>query len=59
VWRGVPFYVGPRCMECAGTGFHGRTAIHELPGLTDHIQVLILERGDPPGGARRESTVPA
>jgi type IV pilus assembly protein PilB len=43
-WRGVPFYEGPGCMECAGTGFHGRTAIHELLDLTDHIRELILER---------------
>jgi type IV pilus assembly protein PilB len=43
-WRSVPFYEGPGCMECAGTGFHGRTAIHELLDLTDHIRELILER---------------
>jgi type IV pilus assembly protein PilB len=43
-WRGVPFYEGPGCMECAGTGFHGRTAIHELLDLTDHIREMILER---------------
>jgi type IV pilus assembly protein PilB len=43
-WREVPFYEGPGCMECAGTGFHGRTAIHELLDLTDHIRELILER---------------
>jgi type IV pilus assembly protein PilB len=43
-WRGIPFYEGPGCMECGGTGFHGRTAIHELLDLTDHIRELILER---------------
>jgi len=43
-WRGVPFYEGPGCIECGGTGFHGRTAIHELLDLTDHIRELILER---------------
>ena len=43
-WRDIPFYEGPGCMECAGTGFHGRTAIHELLDLTDHIRELILER---------------
>ncbi len=31
-------------MECAGTGFRGRTAIHELLDLTDRIRELILER---------------
>jgi len=43
-WQGVPFYEGPGCMECAGTGFHGRTAIHELLDLTERIRELILER---------------
>jgi type II secretory ATPase GspE/PulE/Tfp pilus assembly ATPase PilB-like protein len=43
-WRSVPFYEGPGCIECGGTGFHGRTAIHELLDLTDRIRELILER---------------
>jgi len=43
-WRQIPFYEGPGCIECAGTGFHGRTAIHELLDLTDHIRELILAR---------------
>jgi type IV pilus assembly protein PilB len=43
-WQSVPFYDGAGCMECGGTGFHGRTAIHELLDLTDHIRELILER---------------
>jgi type IV pilus assembly protein PilB len=43
-WRGIPFYEGPGCIECSGTGFHGRTAIHELLDLTDHIRELILAR---------------
>ena len=30
-------------MECGGTGFRGRTAIHELLDLSDHIRELILE----------------
>src|SRR3989337_1538879 len=25
MWRGVPFYEGPGCLECSGTGFRGRT----------------------------------
>src|ERR1051325_6623068 len=28
-WRNIPFYEGPGCIECGGTGYHGRTAIHE------------------------------
>jgi type IV pilus assembly protein PilB len=43
-WRSVPFYEGPGCIECAGTGYHGRTAIHELLDLTDRIRELILEK---------------
>src|SRR5579864_4130057 len=43
-WRDVPFYDGPGCIECGGTGYHGRTAIHELLDLSDRIRELILER---------------
>ena len=43
-WRQHPFYEGRGCMECAGTGFRGRTAIHELLDLTEKIRELILER---------------
>ena len=32
-WSKVSFYEGQGCIECAGTGFHGRTAIHELLDL--------------------------
>ena len=44
VWRDVPFYDGPGCIECGGTGYHGRTAIHELLDLSDRIRELILEK---------------
>ncbi len=44
VWRSHPFYEGRGCMECSGTGFRGRTAIHELLDLTEVIRELILER---------------
>jgi len=43
-WRSFPFYEGRGCMECSGTGFRGRTAIHELLDLTERIRELILER---------------
>jgi type IV pilus assembly protein PilB len=43
-WRDVPFMDGPGCFECGGTGFRGRSAIHELLDLTDRIRDLILER---------------
>src|ERR1700674_1930088 len=43
-WSQVPLYEGQGCIECAGTGFRGRTAIHELLDLTDRIREMILER---------------
>jgi type II secretory ATPase GspE/PulE/Tfp pilus assembly ATPase PilB-like protein len=43
-WREVRFYDGPGCIECGGTGYHGRTAIHELLDLSDRIRELILEK---------------
>src|SRR6202162_512513 len=38
------FYEGKGCLECNGTGFHGRMAIAELLDLTDRIREMILER---------------
>jgi type IV pilus assembly protein PilB len=43
-WRGFPFREGQGCIECGGTGFRGRTAIHELLDLTDPIREIILEK---------------
>jgi type IV pilus assembly protein PilB len=43
-WREVNFYEGQGCIECGGTGYHGRTAIHELLDLSDRIRELILEK---------------
>jgi type IV pilus assembly protein PilB len=43
-WGDVPFYEGEGCIECAGTGFKGRTAITELLELSDRIREMILER---------------
>jgi type IV pilus assembly protein PilB len=40
--RRLPFYEGQGCIECAGTGFRGRTAIHELLDLSDRIREMIL-----------------
>src|SRR6202165_1252074 len=42
VWSEVNFYEGQGCIECAGTGFRGRTAIHELLDLSDRIREMIL-----------------
>ena len=43
-WGDFVFYEGEGCIECAGTGYKGRTAIHELLDLTDRIRELILEK---------------
>jgi len=44
VWGSVEFVEGSGCLECSGTGFHGRTAICELLDLTDHIREMIVDR---------------
>jgi len=38
------FAEGVGCLECSGTGFHGRTAICELLDLSDHIREMIVDR---------------
>jgi len=43
-WAEVAFYEGQGCIECAGTGFRGRSAIHELLDLSDRIRELILAK---------------
>lgn len=43
-WEGVTFYEGAGCFECGGTGYRGRTAIHELLDLSERIREMILER---------------
>jgi type IV pilus assembly protein PilB len=43
-WRDVKFYEGAGCFECGGTGFRGRTAIHELLDLSEHIREMILNK---------------
>ena len=43
-WAKVSFYEGQGCIECAGTGFRGRSAIHELLDLSDRIREMILGR---------------
>jgi len=43
-WRDFPFYEGEGCIECSGTGFRGRTAIHELLELTDNVREMILAK---------------
>jgi len=43
-WRDFPFREGAGCIECSGTGYRGRTAIHELLDLSDPIRQMILEK---------------
>ena len=44
VWGKVPFAEGAGCLECSGTGYHGRTAITELLDLSDRIREMIINR---------------
>jgi type IV pilus assembly protein PilB len=43
-WADVTFAEGAGCLECSGTGYHGRTAICELLDLTDRIREMIVDR---------------
>jgi type IV pilus assembly protein PilB len=44
VWGSVSFTEGSGCLECSGTGFHGRSAITELLDLSDQIREMIVNR---------------
>ena len=43
-WRKLTMYEGSGCFECGGTGFRGRSAIHELLDLSDKIREMILDK---------------
>ncbi len=43
-FSGFQFWEGAGCLECNGTGFHGRLAVSELLDLSDRIRELILEK---------------
>ncbi len=43
-WRDVAMFEGRGCFECSGTGFRGRTAIHELLDLSERGRQMILDR---------------
>src|SRR5499425_74456 len=43
-YRDFAFYEGEGCLECNGTGYRGRTAIHELLDLSDRIREMIIEK---------------
>src|ERR1700694_3363063 len=44
IYADFVFYEGSGCIECSGTGFHGRLAVSELMDLSDHIRELILDK---------------
>src|SRR5438094_7219331 len=44
VWANATLLEGVGCLECSGTGYHGRTAICELMDLTDRIREMIVDR---------------
>jgi len=44
IWSSVTLVEGAGCLECSGTGYHGRTAICELMDLTDRIREMIVDR---------------
>ncbi|MHB8411715.1 MAG: GspE/PulE family protein [Candidatus Acidiferrales bacterium] len=43
-WADVAMYEGAGCLECSGSGYHGRTAICELLDLSDRIREMIIDR---------------
>lgn len=52
-YRSESFYCSVGCEVCNLTGYRGRTAIHELLNVTDHIREIIIERR--PGSEVRRS----
>ncbi len=43
-WHNFAFREGAGCIECGGTGFRGRSAIHELLELDDEIREMLLAK---------------
>src|SRR5580700_1327715 len=43
-WRNFNFREGSGCIECGGTGYRGRSAIHELLELDDEIREMLLAK---------------
>jgi type IV pilus assembly protein PilB len=43
-WRTFNFREGGGCIECGGTGYRGRSAIHELLELDDEIREMLLAK---------------
>ncbi len=43
-YSGHTFFRGEGCIQCAGTGYKGRSAISELLDLSDEIREMLIER---------------
>ncbi|MFM8411706.1 MAG: type II secretion system ATPase GspE [Alphaproteobacteria bacterium] len=44
---GTPIHAaGPGCGECKGTGYRGRTGIHEILVVDDEVRALVMQRTD-------------
>ncbi len=50
-----PRHAGPGCATCRGTGYRGRTAIHELLVVDDPVRALAMARADA-AAVRRHAT---
>jgi general secretion pathway protein E len=49
------FVAGPGCEACKGTGYRGRSGIHELLVLDDAVRGLVMQRSDA-AAVRRHAT---
>jgi type IV pilus assembly protein PilB len=43
----IKFFKGAGCPRCAGTGYKGRVAIHQVLPVTDGVKRLIVDRATP------------
>jgi general secretion pathway protein E len=49
VWEGkddFPIRIGRGCVQCRGTGYKGRTGIHEIMNINDEIRSMITNKED-------------
>ena len=51
------WYAGSGCSACEGTGFKGRIGVHEVVGVDENMQRLIMDRA--PSSVLRRSSVAA
>jgi general secretion pathway protein E len=53
--RGVLRHAGAGCPACRGTGYRGRTGIHELLLVDDRVRALVMARADAAAVRRQAS----